>query len=149
LAAHHGRTGGAGTPLRPKTVSIVAAFLFAATAIAAVVGVSLLWPNPLLDRLWDLNKPGAAAFRAMGWVSGVLMLTLGAGTAAAGLGMLGGRRWAWRFAVALFVINGGGDVVGFIATGDWLRSGSGVVVAAAFVYALTRPRVRRFFQRPR
>jgi hypothetical protein len=51
---------------RPRTVPMVAAFLFAATAIAAVAGVSLLWPNALLDRLWELNKPGAAAFRAFG-----------------------------------------------------------------------------------
>ncbi|MGA2184345.1 MAG: hypothetical protein ABSH47_15085, partial [Bryobacteraceae bacterium] len=122
--------------MRPKTVPIVAAFLFMATAIAAVVGVSLLFPNPLLDRLWELNKPGGAAFRAMGRISGMLLLALGVGTAAAGLGLLRRRRWAWC------TVNGCGDVVGFVATRDWLRSGSGVAVAAAFVYALTRPRTR-------
>jgi len=40
----------------------VAAFLFVATVIAAVVGISLLFPNRLMDRLWELNKPGAALF---------------------------------------------------------------------------------------
>ncbi len=135
--------------MRPKTVPVVAGFLFFATAVAVLVGVSLLFPNPLLDRLWELNKPGAAAFRATGRVSGVLLFALAAGTAAGAVGMLQGRRWAWWFAVALFIINGCGDVVGFIATGDWLRSGSGVAVAALFVYALTRPRTRRYFQRGR
>ena len=132
--------------MRPKTVPIVAAFLFAAAAIATVVGVSLLFPNALLDRLWELNKPGAAAFRAMGRISGVLLLAIGAGTAAAGRGLLRGRRWAWWFAVALFIINGCGDVVGLIATGDWLRSGAGVAVAAVCLYALTRPRTRQYFR---
>jgi hypothetical protein len=132
--------------MMPKTVPIVAAFLFLATAIALLVSVSLLFPNPLLDRLWELNKPGAAAFRAMGRISGVLLLALGIGTAAAGRGLLRGRRWAWWLAVALFAINGCGDVAGLVVTRDWLRSGSGVAVAAAFVCALTRPRVRRYFR---
>src|ERR1019366_6045683 len=69
---------------RPRTVPVVAAFLFAATAIAAVAGVSLIWPNALLDRLCALNKPGAAAFRGLGGrISGTALLLLGAGTLAA------------------------------------------------------------------
>jgi hypothetical protein len=132
--------------MRPKTIPVVAGFLFAATANAVVVSVSLLFPNPLLDRLWELNKPGAAAFRSMGKISGVLLLALGIATAAAGRGLLRRRKWAWWLAVALFTINGCGDVAGLLATGDWLRSGSGVAVAAAFACALTRPRTRRYFQ---
>jgi hypothetical protein len=131
--------------MRPRTVPIVASFLFAATVIAVVVSVSLLFPNRLLDRLWELNKPGAAAFRAIGRASGLLLLVLGIGTSAAGAGLLRRRRWAWWFAIVLFTVNGCGDVVGLVATGDWLRSGSGIAVAAAFVYALTRPRVRSYF----
>jgi hypothetical protein len=131
--------------MRPRTIPIVASFLFAATVIAVVVSVSLLFPNRLLDRLWELNKPGAAAFHAMGRTSGLMLLALGIGTAAAGAGMLRGRRWAWWFAIVLFSVDGCGDVVGLVATRDWLRSGSGVAVAAAFVYALTRPRVRSYF----
>jgi hypothetical protein len=107
----------------------------------------LLFPNRLLDRLWELNKPGAAAFRAMGKASGLLLLALGIGTAAAGLGLLRGRPWAWWFAIVLFTVNGCGDVVGLVATGDWLRSGSEIAIAAAFVYSLTRPRVRSYFGR--
>jgi hypothetical protein len=66
---------------RPKTIPIVATCLFA--GIAAVVGTSLIFPNRLLDRLWELNRPGAAVFHAVGWISGVLPLALGIGTAAA------------------------------------------------------------------
>jgi hypothetical protein len=125
----------------------VAAFLFAATAIAAVVGVSLLWPNALLDRLWELNKPGAAAFRALGRrTSGTALLLLGAGTLAAGIGLLERKRWAWWFAVVLFTIDGAGDVVSLLVTGDWLKSASGMVICSAFLYALSRSRVRSYFQ---
>jgi len=131
--------------MRPRTIPIVAGFLFAATAIAGVVAISLLFPNPLLDRLWQLNKPGAAAFRALGWIGGALLLALAWATAAAGWGLLRGRRWAWLLAIVLFSVNGCGDVIGLFVTRDWLRSGSGVGVAAVFVIALTRPRVRRYF----
>ncbi|MBZ5725851.1 MAG: hypothetical protein LAP87_12745 [Acidobacteriia bacterium] len=64
-----------------KAIPIVAAFLFAAAVVAAVVGASLLFPNPLLDRLWELNRPGAALFHALGWIAGVLLMLLGAARA--------------------------------------------------------------------
>jgi hypothetical protein len=108
--------------------------------IAFVVGASLLFPNPLLDQMWELNKPAAASFRAMGRISGVPLLLLGVGAFNAGIGLLRRRGWAWWFAVVLFTVNGAGDLVSFIVTGDWLRSASGVVVAGAFLWCLlTRP----------
>ena len=134
------------TQQRPKSVPIVAAFLFAATGIAAVVGTSLIFPNRLLDRLWELNRPGAAAFHALGRISGVLLLALGIGTAAAATGLLHRRKWAWWFAIVLFTIDGCGDVVAFFATGDLLRSAFGLAVCTTFLYCLTRPRVRQYFE---
>ena len=129
---------------RPKAVIIIATFLFVATGIAFIVGASLLLPNPLIDRLWELNKPAEAAFRALGRVSGVPLLFLGVGTFAAGRGLLEGKKWAWWFAVVVFFINGIGDIVSFIVTGDWIRSASGVAISAAFLIVLGRKPVRRF-----
>ena|SRR5215471_12202470 len=123
---------------RPKTIPIVAAFLFAATGIAAVVGTSLIFPNRLLDRLWELNRPGAAVFHAVGRISGVLLLALGIGTAAAATGLLHRRKWAWWFAMVLFGIDGCGDVLALFATGDILRTAFGVAVCATFLFFLTR-----------
>src|SRR5271166_3806983 len=95
----------------PKEVRVVASFLFAATALAAVMGTSLIFPNRILDRLWELNRPAFALFHAMGRISGALLLALGIGTAAAARGILHRKKWAWWFAVVLFAINGAGDVV--------------------------------------
>src|SRR5258708_1904862 len=130
---------------RPKTVPVVAAFLFGATGIAAVVGTSLIFSSTLLDRLWELNKPGAAALHALGKISGVLLFALGIGTAAAAVGLLHRRKWAWWFAIALFAIDSSGDVVAVFVTGDLLRSAFGIAVSAAFVYFLIRPQVRQYF----
>ncbi|HJX84608.1 MAG TPA: hypothetical protein VJ723_09715 [Candidatus Angelobacter sp.] len=130
---------------RPKTIPVVAAFLFAATVIAAVVGISLLFPNPLLDRLWELNKPGAGLFRSIGWPAGVFLLALAAGTCASAFGLLRRRRWAWWFAVALFAIETCGNVVAFVMTGDAVRNVSGAVISAAFLCCLLGRRTRRYF----
>src|SRR5258708_7907556 len=132
---------------RPRAVVLVAAFLFFATAIALVVSESLLFPNPLLDRIWELNKPAAAVFRSFGRIAGVPLVLLGVGTFAAALGLLRRRRWAWWFAVILFAINGIGDLVSLVATGDWVRSASGIVVSSAFLSTLCARRVRLHFER--
>jgi len=132
---------------RPISILIVAAFLFLATAIACIVGISLLFPNPLMNRLWELNKPGAELFHAIGRVSGVFLLALACGTWAAARGLLRGRRWAWWFAIVLFTVNGMGDVISYFAVHDTLHSAGGVAVAAVFIYLLCRRDVRTACQK--
>jgi hypothetical protein len=134
------------TQQRPKTVPIVATFLFVATAIAVVVGSSLLFPGKLLDRLSEFNKPAMVVFRSWGRASGVFLLVLGASTLIAGIGLLRRRKWAWWFAMGLFAINGCGDVVSFIVTGDAVRSVSGILVCSVFLFLLSHS-VRLFFRK--
>jgi hypothetical protein len=143
------RYGAVSVQQRPKTIVIVAIFLFAAGVVALVVGTSLLFPNRLLDRLWELNKPGAALFRWLGWVSDVFLFGLGAGAWAAAVGLLRRKRWAWWFAVTLFALDGAGDVISSIVTGDLVRGGCGAVISCAFLWAFTRRDVTRFFQQIR
>ena len=125
---------------RPRAISVVAAFLFLATLVAGVVGAALLLPGMPLDKIWTLNERAHAAFGAFPRTSGVLLLTLGFITAAAALGLLHGRRWAWWLAVSIFACNGAGDLVSVFVTHDLVRSGIGVSVAAIFILCLLRGR---------
>jgi hypothetical protein len=134
-------------PRRPKTVSVVAAVLFVAAALAGVVGTSLLFPNKLLDRLWELNPQGAAVFRSWGRMAGVFLWAVGVATTAAAAGLLHRNKWAWWFAVVLFAIEGCGNVAAFFANGDLPRSASGVAISGAFLFALLRAPLRRYFDR--
>jgi hypothetical protein len=134
---------------RPVSITVISGFLFLATAIAAVVGVSLLFPNALMDRLWELNKPGAELFHSIGRISGLFLLALGCGTWAAGRGLLHGRSWAWWFAVVLFTVDGMGDVISYFLIHDALRTVTGVLVSSAFIYLLCRRDARDFAKRKR
>jgi len=133
---------------RPKTVSIVAAFLFVATVIAGVVGFSLLFPNRLLDSLWKLNPAGAAFLHAIGPVSGVFLLALGAAMFCAALGLLRGRRWAWWFAAVLFTVETCSNFVTYFVVHDALRSIAGFVISFGFLCFLCRRHVREYFFHP-
>jgi hypothetical protein len=117
---------------RPKTVVIVAAFLFGATILAFITGESLLFPNALLDYMWRLNPEGAA---------------LGAGTFFAALGLLRGRPWAWWFAVFLFAIDACGNMMSYAFVHDALRSISGTIISGTFLFFLCRHSVRSYFLR--
>jgi hypothetical protein len=132
---------------RPKTIPFVAAFLFAATVIASIVGVSLLFPNRVLEVLWKLNPEGAVLFHSIGPFSGVFLLVLGGGTFAAARGLLHGRRWAWWFSVVLFAVEVCGNIVSCFVTHDVLRTLVGAIVSLIFFCALCGSSVRRYFLR--
>jgi hypothetical protein len=116
----------------------VAAFLFAASAVAVLVAASLLFPKLPFQWLWQFNPPAETVFRTLGRTAGFALLLLAGGTLAVGAGLLRRKRWAWWFAVILFLVNGCGDLVGGFVTGDWLRSASGALICAGFLYSLFR-----------
>jgi hypothetical protein len=93
--------------------------------------------------MWEMNRPAYIAFEKLGRLSGAILLTLAAMASIAGAGLLRGRGWAWWMAVALFAINGLGDLINLILSHDLLRGGTGVLIAGAFLFFLTRPGVRR------
>ena len=131
----------------PRTIAVVAAFLFLAAAIAMVIGESLLFPNRLLDSLWQFNQPAAELFQRMGRWSGLPLIALGIAAGAAGIGFLHRRQWSWWFAILLFTVDGLGGALSFFVTGDVLKSSAGLLISGTFVYFLSRRPVRLYFAR--
>ncbi len=129
---------------RPLGIVIVAIIMFLATAMALIVGISLLLPGTALDILWTLN-PAAAGLTSMGTILGFFLLVIGIITLSAGIGFLKGRKWAWWIVVIIFVLNGIGDVFR-IALGG-IEGIVGVLIAAVFLFYLTRPEVKKFFEK--
>ena len=129
---------------RPKAIVVIAIFLLAATIVALIVGESLLFPNTLLDKLWKFNR---GLFHSIGRLSGMFLLALGVGMFFAALGLLRRQQWAWWFGVVLFAIDACGNIVSYFLTHDALRSLTGAIVSATFLFFLCRDSVRGYFLR--
>ncbi|MFP5229978.1 MAG: hypothetical protein ACLGXA_20370 [Acidobacteriota bacterium] len=132
---------------RPWPVVFLAVLECAAAAMAIVVSISLLMPGTRLDRMWDLNPAAQAAFASSGRQIAVLLLFIGALAAAAGIGLLTRRLWAWLLSLAIFGINALGDAVSLLVTHDWARGLAGIAIDALFIYLLLSPGVRAYFLR--
>ncbi len=75
---------------------------------------------------------------------GILFLLLGAALITAGIGWFRRRLWGWRLAVVIIATQVLGDVLNCFRS-DWLRGGTGVIIAGALLLLLLQPRVRAMF----
>jgi hypothetical protein len=132
--------------VRPKTPGFTAIgiFLFFGAIMASIAATTLLWPGTALDRLWALNPIAHTQLAPLGSTVGILFLLLGAALSAAGFGWFRHRLWGWRLAVAIIATQVLGDVVNCVR-GDWLRGGTGVIIAGALLLFLLQRNVRATF----
>ena len=137
-------TPAAGIPAGIRTIAVM---LFLATAVSFLTGSSLLFPEVAWHRLWELNRPAYAFLSQehLAPMAGALLLALGIVTGIAAWGLLRGRRWAWWIAVAVFAINGCGDLVTLVVQRDVVKGGSGVLIASVFLFLLMRSGTRQHF----
>jgi hypothetical protein len=144
----HNRTG-ADFVARPKASGFTAMgiFLFFGATMATLAATTLLCQGTPLDRIWWLNPIAYKQLAPLGSMVGILFLLLGMFLTAAGIGWFRRRLWRWRLAVVISSIQLLGDVVNFVRV-DWLRGGTGVIIAGLFLWFLLRsesdPRLPRF-----
>ena len=130
---------------RPWSVTLVAVLECLAAAIAWAVSFSLFVPGTWLDRMWGLNQPVHDAFAGQARPVATLLLLVGGLAAAAGVGLMTRRLWAWLLSLAIFSINALGDLASVFITRDWLHGLAGILIDCLFLYLLLRPAVRSFF----
>lgn len=75
---------------------------------------------------------------------GYFLVFIGLIVLIAGWGLLKGRKWAWRITIIIFIANGVGDIVR-LALGSF-EGIVGVLIAGGFLFYLTRPDVKIFFE---
>jgi hypothetical protein len=130
----------------PKTPGFTAIgmFLFFGAIMASLAAITLLWRGTVLDRLWALNPIAYKQLAPLGGTVGILFLLLGAALTTAGIGWFRRRLWGWRLAVVIITTQVLGDVVN-CARGDFLRGGTGVLIAGALLLFLLQPKLRAMF----
>jgi hypothetical protein len=129
---------------KARGFTTIGIFLFFGAVMASFAATTLLWRGTPLDRAWALNPSAYKQLAPLGSMVGVLFLLLGAALATAGLGWFRRRLWGWRLAVVIIGIQVLGDFVNCVR-GDWLRGGTGVIIAGALLLFLLQPRIRAMF----
>jgi hypothetical protein len=129
---------------RPPGFTAIGIFLFFSAIMASLAAATLLWRGTALDRLWVLNPIAYKQLAPLGGRVGILFLLLGTTLITAAIGWFRRRLWGWRLAVVIIATQVLGDVVNCIR-GDWLRGGTGVIIAGALLLFLLQPRIRATF----
>ena len=126
------------------TPALLGVFFALATLILLGAGAALLLPGTAAEIVWRLYEARRALlmpYRA--WLGpGFLMLAIA--MASASYGCFKRRAWGRELAIAIFAVNGIGDVVQ-IFIGHILEGTIGVTAAGLLIYWLTRPAVKRAF----
>jgi hypothetical protein len=128
----------------PRGFCAIGLFLFFGAMMAALAATTLLWPGTPLDHAWFLNPTAYKQLIALGRTAGILFLLLSATLITAGIGWFQHRLWGWRLAVAIMSMQILGDLVNCVR-GDWLRGGTGFIIAGALLLFLLQPRIRAAF----
>jgi hypothetical protein len=114
--------------------------------MASLAGTTLLSPGTPLDRAWRLNPTAYKQLSPLGSKIGIFFLLLAVLLVVSGVGWFQHRLWGWRLAVAIVATQVIGDIVNLVRR-DWLRGGTGAMIAGALLFYLLTPRVRAAFSR--
>jgi hypothetical protein len=119
-------------------------FLLFGATMAALAGITLVFPQSALTAMWKLNPTAYAQMAPLGMLAGVPMLLLSAVLLCAALGWYRRRRWGWMLAVIIIATQIAGDAANLVA-GRLLEGLTGVVIAGALLWWLLRSGVRSSF----
>ena len=136
---------GLNTSLGPRGIGAVGAFLVFGATMALLAGVTLAWPGTFLDRMWALNPVAWVQLAPFGKTIGVPFLLLSCVLVVAAVGWFRRRKWGWVLAVFVIAVQVAGDLVNLLR-GDFVRGGTGAVIAGALLAYFLRPKVRAVFE---
>jgi hypothetical protein len=129
---------------KPRGFSAIGVFLFFGAVMATFAATTLLRRGTPLDRLWALNPTAYNQLAPLGGIVAIAFLALAATLITAGIGWFRRRLWGWRLAVIIISTQVLGDVVNCVR-GDWLRGGTGVIIAGTLLLFLLQPRIKATF----
>jgi hypothetical protein len=122
------------TPIGMKLLALFFAF---GTCMCALTIVLLIFPGTMLDSLWRLNPEAHAAFQSLGWLSILLMATVGTACGLAAIGLARNTTWGCWLGILVLTVNLVGDLTNALLRHD-LRTLIGVPIAGAMMVYLYR-----------
>jgi hypothetical protein len=122
------------TPIGMKLLALFFAF---GTCMCSLTIVLLIFPGTMLDSLWRLNPEAHAAFQSIGWLSILLMATVGTACGLAAIGLARNTTWGCWLGILVLTVNLVGDLTNALLRHD-LRTLIGVPIAGAMMVYLYR-----------
>jgi hypothetical protein len=122
------------TPIGMKLLALFFAF---GACMCALTIVLLIFPGTMLDSLWRLNPEAHAAFQSIGWLSILLMATVGTACGLAAIGLARDMTWGCWLGILVLTINLLGDLTNALLRHD-PRTLIGVPIAGAMMVYLYR-----------
>lgn len=134
--------------MRPRGITALSIFLLAGALISFTAGLSLLFPNRIIEPMWRVNPRGHQGLMRIGLWGVVLLFAASVSCAAGAVGLWRSARWGHRVAVTLIAINLLSDVANSVL-GAEPRAVVGVPIASVLLLYLMSKRVREYFATPR
>ena len=129
---------------RPIGITALGGFFVFGTLASGLAVLLLIFPGGPLEPVWHINPRGHEGFVRMGGWAFVLLVPVCLACAVTALGLFQGRRWGYRLAITLLLLNLTGDVVN-VAMGSERRAILGLPVAALLLWYLRSSSVKSFF----
>jgi hypothetical protein len=130
--------------MRPVGITALSIFFLAGALISLTAGLSLLFPNSIIEPMWRVNPRGHQGLVRIGLWGVALLFAASVSCAAAAVGLWRSARWGHRVAVTLIAINLLSDVANSVL-GAEPRAVVGVPIAFALLLYLMSKRVRKYF----
>jgi hypothetical protein len=108
-------------------------------AMSGLTIVLLSFPGTSLDALWGINPAARAGFQRMGAWAIILMVAVCGSCGVASVGLWSSRRWGYRMALIVLVVNVIGDTLNFVLMHD-PRTLIGLPIGGAMIAYLVRQR---------
>ena len=121
----------------PIGMKLLALFFAFGTCMCALTIVLLIFPGTMLDSLWRLNPEAHAAFQSLGWLSILLMATVGTACGLAAIGLARNTTWGCWLGILVLTVNLVGDLTNALLRHD-LRTLIGMPIAGAMMVYLYR-----------
>lgn len=121
-------------------------FLFAGGALFAVIPI--ISSNPEQFGINSSSLPFQLLTGPLGYVIAGAGIALGVADIVIGIGLLKGKQWAWKIAVALAFISIAGDIITMVVqanTSNPVGSVVGIIIDGVILYYLYRPHVKVYF----
>jgi hypothetical protein len=113
--------------------------------MAALAGITLIWPATPLGGLWALNPDAYAELAPLGRSIGLPFLVLSLTLAMAATGWFRRTSWGWQLATAIIALQIAGNLI-TLARGEVWKGTVGALLAGALLFYLLRPPVRAAFR---